>query len=60
VSRVVLSRWCLSVCPSERASVLLRSGKIIKDMREASGAHIKILPPEDLPTCALSNDRVVQ
>lgn len=37
-----------------------RAGKIIKDIREASGAHIKILPPEDLPACALSNDRVVQ
>ena len=33
---------------------------IIKQMREQSGAHIKVLSPEELPACALSNDRVVQ
>ena len=37
-----------------------RGGAIIKDIREASGANIKILPPEELPPCGLSNDRVVQ
>ncbi len=37
-----------------------RAGAIIKEIREASGAHIKILPAEDLPPCGLSNDRVVQ
>ena len=37
-----------------------RAGAIIKEIREASGASIKILPPEDLPPCGLSNDRVVQ
>lgn len=37
-----------------------RAGAIIKEIREASGAHIKILPAEELPPCGLSNDRVVQ
>ena len=37
-----------------------RGGVIIKQMREQSGAHIKVLSPEELPACALSNDRVVQ
>ena len=37
-----------------------RAGSIIKEIREASGAFIKILPAEELPACALSNDRVVQ
>ena len=40
--------------------VCARAGAIIKEIREASGAHIKILPAEDLPACGLSNDRVVQ
>jgi hypothetical protein len=39
---------------------LCRAGAIIKEIREASGAHIKILPAEELPPCGLSNDRVVQ
>ena len=43
-----------------RASLLRRGGVIIKQMREQSGAHIKVLSPEELPACALSNDRVVQ
>ncbi len=32
----------------------------IKEIRDISGSHIKILPPDELPPCALSNDRVVQ
>ena len=39
---------------------LIRAGSIIKEIRESSGAFIKILPAEELPACALSNDRVVQ
>ena len=37
-----------------------RAGSIIKEIRESSGAFIKILPAEELPACALANDRVVQ
>ena len=39
---------------------LRRSGVQIKEIRDISGSHIKILPPDELPPCALSNDRVVQ
>ena len=45
---------------STEAFWVRRGGAIIKDIREASGANIKILPPEELPPCGLSNDRVVQ
>lgn len=44
----------------EGTCVHARAGAIIKEIREESGAHIKILPAEDLPSCGLSNDRVVQ
>ena len=37
-----------------------RGGKIIKEIRESSGANIKILTENELPICALHNDRVVQ
>eukprot|EP00884_Botryococcus_braunii_P022439 jgi/Botrbrau1/887/Bobra.0167s0011.2 len=50
----------LLVCHTQAGCIIGKAGKIIKDIREASGAHIKILPPEELPACALSNDRVVQ
>ncbi len=33
---------------------------MIKELRESSGAFIKVLPIDELPPCALSNDRVVQ
>ena len=38
----------------------VRGGKIIKEIRETSGANIKILTENELPICALHNDRVVQ
>ncbi len=37
-----------------------RGGAIIKEIRDASGANLKILTPDELPPCALANDRVVQ
>ena len=37
-----------------------RAGAIIKEIRDASGANLKILTPDELPPCALANDRVVQ
>ncbi|EIE22046.1 hypothetical protein COCSUDRAFT_43031 [Coccomyxa subellipsoidea C-169] len=48
------------VCHTQAGCLIGKAGAIIKEIREASGAHIKILPAEDLPPCGLSNDRVVQ
>ncbi|CAL8461598.1 g1129 [Coccomyxa elongata] len=48
------------VCHTQAGCLIGKAGAIIKEIREASGAHIKILPAEDLPACGLSNDRVVQ
>lgn len=40
-------------------SIIGKGGCITKDIRESTGAFCKILPQEDLPVCALHNDRVV-
>lgn len=48
------------ICAFKPCAQICRGGVIIKQMREQSGAHIKVLSPEELPACALSNDRVVQ
>lgn len=45
---------------TQAGSIIGKGGSIIKNIRETTGAHVKILPPEDLPQCALDNDRVVQ
>ncbi|KAJ7545093.1 hypothetical protein O6H91_09G107100 [Diphasiastrum complanatum] len=47
--------------PSNQVGCLLgRGGKIIEQMREESGAQIRILPRDQLPVCALVSDEVVQ
>lgn len=48
------------VCHSQAGSIIGKSGLQIKEIRDQTGSHIKILPPDELPPCALSNDRVVQ
>eukprot|EP00803_Ostreobium_quekettii_P001382 evm.model.scf_216.3 EVM.evm.TU.scf_216.3 scf_216:34271-35665(+) len=45
---------------TQAGSIIGKGGSIIKNIRETTGASVKILPPEDLPPCALLNDRVVQ
>ncbi|KAJ7531321.1 hypothetical protein O6H91_14G045200 [Diphasiastrum complanatum] len=47
--------------PSNQVGCLLgRGGKIIEQMREESGAQIRILPRDQLPVCALLTDELVQ
>lgn len=48
------------VCHTQAGCIIGKSGKIIKEIRETSGATIKILTEAELPLCALHNDRVVQ
>ena len=52
--------WNVSSALNVLNAWLHRGGLIIKQMREQSGALIKVMAPEELPPCALSNDRVVQ
>jgi poly(rC)-binding protein 2/3/4 len=40
--------------------LLGKGGKIIEQMREETGAQIRILPKEQLPGCALPTDELVQ
>lgn len=44
---------------TQAGSIIGKGGCITKDIRETTGAFCKILPQEDLPVCALHNDRVV-
>eukprot|EP00239_Pterosperma_sp_CCMP1384_P008297 CAMPEP_0197848946 /NCGR_PEP_ID=MMETSP1438-20131217/10553_1 /TAXON_ID=1461541 /ORGANISM="Pterosperma sp., Strain CCMP1384" /LENGTH=342 /DNA_ID=CAMNT_0043461427 /DNA_START=77 /DNA_END=1105 /DNA_ORIENTATION=+ len=45
---------------SQAGCLIGKGGEIIKMIREGSGAHVRILPPEEVPPCALPTDRVVQ
>ncbi|CAK9199576.1 unnamed protein product [Sphagnum troendelagicum] len=50
----------LLVAATQAGSLIGRQGATIKSIQDASGATVRILPPEDLPLCALSDDRVVE
>lgn len=50
----------LLVSQSQAATLIGKSGKNVQELRQTCGAQVKILGPEELPTCALYNDRVVQ
>ncbi|KAL2607749.1 hypothetical protein R1flu_026322 [Riccia fluitans] len=52
----------LLIAGSQAGSLIGKGGTTIKDIRESSGANVRILPPEQLPVCssALDNDRLVQ
>ncbi|KAK9846344.1 hypothetical protein WJX81_001971 [Elliptochloris bilobata] len=50
----------LLICQSQAGCLIGKGGAIIKEIRDASGANLKILTPDELPPCALANDRVVQ
>ncbi|CAM6085149.1 unnamed protein product [Calypogeia fissa] len=52
----------LLIAGSQAGSLIGKQGATIKDVRETSGANVRILPPDQLPVCssALENDRLVQ
>ncbi|CAK9232820.1 unnamed protein product [Sphagnum troendelagicum] len=50
----------LLVAATQAGSLIGRQGATIKSIQDASGATVRVLPQEDLPLCALSDDRVVE
>ncbi|CAK9879896.1 unnamed protein product [Sphagnum jensenii] len=50
----------LLVAATQAGSLIGRQGATIKSIQDLSGATVRVLPPEDLPLCALSDDRVVE
>eukprot|EP00270_Netrium_digitus_P009979 TRINITY_DN306_c0_g5_i1.p1 TRINITY_DN306_c0_g5~~TRINITY_DN306_c0_g5_i1.p1 ORF type:complete len:479 (+),score=128.53 TRINITY_DN306_c0_g5_i1:85-1437(+) len=50
----------LLVAATQAGSLIGRQGLTIRAMQDDSGAHIRILPTEQLPLCALEDDRVVE
>ncbi|CAM6129168.1 unnamed protein product [Calypogeia fissa] len=50
----------LLVAATQAGSLIGRQGATIKSIQDASGATVRVLPPEELPLCALSDDRVVE
>ncbi|CAA0806819.1 RNA-binding KH domain-containing protein [Striga hermonthica] len=50
----------LLVFSGQVGSLLGKAGSVIKQMSSESGAHIRILPKDKLPSCASSSDELVQ
>ncbi|GBG73588.1 hypothetical protein CBR_g16930 [Chara braunii] len=50
----------LLIAGSQAGSLIGKGGDIIKQIRDKSGAVVRILGQEELPACALPTDRVVQ
>ncbi|CAK9882701.1 unnamed protein product [Sphagnum jensenii] len=50
----------LLVAATQAGSLIGRQGATIKSIQDASGATVRVLPADDLPLCALSDDRVVE
>lgn len=47
------------VCHTQAGCIIGKAGSVIKELKEATGAYLKVLPPDELPPCALANDRVI-
>ncbi|KAI5057260.1 hypothetical protein GOP47_0027275 [Adiantum capillus-veneris] len=50
----------LLVAATQAGSLIGKQGAIIKSIQDNSGATLRILPSEDLPLCALQDDRIVE
>lgn len=50
----------LLVAATQAGSLIGKQGAIIKSIQDTSGATVRIMPPEDLPLCALQDDRIVE
>ncbi|CAI9753515.1 unnamed protein product [Fraxinus pennsylvanica] len=60
VNKVSSSIVRLLVFSSQVGCLLGRAGSVIKQMSSESGAQIRILPRDKLPSCASSSDELVQ
>ncbi|KAH9318271.1 hypothetical protein KI387_020040, partial [Taxus chinensis] len=50
----------LLVAATQAGSLIGRQGTTIKAIQENSGAIVRVLTPDDLPLCALADDRLVE
>ncbi|GJP81173.1 hypothetical protein CLOP_g11340 [Closterium sp. NIES-67] len=50
----------LLVPATQAGSLIGRQGQTIKALQDSTGAHIRILSLEEIPPCALEDDRVVE
>ncbi|XP_024394898.1 flowering locus K homology domain isoform X2 [Physcomitrium patens] len=50
----------LLVAATQAGSLIGRQGATIKSIQDTSGANVRVLPAEELPLCALADDRVVE
>lgn len=50
----------LLVAATQAGSLIGKQGATIKSIHDTSGAMVHIMPPEDLPLCALQDDRIVE
>lgn len=50
----------LLVAATQAGSLIGRQGATIKSIQDESGATVRVMPVEELPLCALQDDRVVE
>eukprot|EP01018_Ginkgo_biloba_P019757 Gb_09114 [translate_table: standard] len=50
----------LLVAATQAGSLIGRQGSTIKSIQDNSGAVVRVLPADDFPYCALSDDRIVE
>ncbi|XP_057874009.2 flowering locus K homology domain [Cryptomeria japonica] len=50
----------LLVAATQAGSLIGRQGATIKAIQESSGAIVRVLTPDDLPLCSLTDDRLVE
>eukprot|EP00897_Mesotaenium_endlicherianum_P001239 jgi/Mesen1/1142/ME001236S00023 len=48
------------VAANQASSLIGRQGSTVKQIQEESGANVRVLPADDLPLCAMDDDRVVE
>lgn len=50
----------LLAATSQVGCVLGRGGKIVEKIRHESGAHVRVLPRDQIPPCASPGDELIQ
>lgn len=52
---------CRLLAPSNQVGCVLgRGGKIVEKIRQESGARVRVLPRENIPSCATPGDELIQ